>query len=72
MSLQARPGDLPTEDIITVSPISLSLTFLPDQPSLIPQLKTFHFMIFISNYQIKNLMKTNLTLYDDDEGVGRQ
>ena len=29
-------------------------------------------MIFISNYQIKNLMKTNLSLYDDDEGVGRQ
>ena len=35
-------------------------------------LKIFHFMIFISNYQIKNLMKTNLSLYDDDEGVGRQ
>ena len=29
-------------------------------------------MIFISNYQIKNLMKTNLSLYDDDEGVSKQ
>ena len=35
-------------------------------------LEIFDFMIFISNYQIKNLMKSNLSCYDDDEGVSKQ